>query len=40
LGGTTKVVAFLLDFSVLDRFIDHLKLTFATERPSPQAASQ
>ena len=27
-GGTMKVIAFLSDFSVVDRIINHLKLTF------------
>jgi len=40
-GGSMKVVAFLTDFSVVDRIIDHLKLTFVAERPPPpQAVSQ
>jgi hypothetical protein len=30
-----KVIAFLTNFSVVDRIIDHLKLTFAAERPPP-----
>ena len=30
-----KVVAFLTDFSVVDRIIDHLKLTFAAAKPPP-----
>jgi len=30
-----KVIAFLTDFSVVDRIIDHLKLTFVAERPPP-----
>jgi hypothetical protein len=34
-GGTMKVVAFLTDFSVVDRIIDHLKLTFVADRPPP-----
>jgi predicted amidophosphoribosyltransferase len=34
-GGAMKVVTFLTDFSVLDRIIDRLKLTFVAERPSP-----
>ncbi len=27
-GGMMKIVAFITDFSVVDRIIDHLKLTF------------
>jgi len=30
-----KVIAFLTDYSVVDRIINHLKLTFAAERPPP-----
>ena len=31
-GGTMKVIAFLTDFSVVDRIINHLKLTSVAER--------
>jgi hypothetical protein len=34
-GKAMKVVSFLADFSVVDRIIDHLKLTFIAERPPP-----
>ncbi len=34
-GGTMKIIAFLTDDAVVDRIIDHLKLTFAAERPPP-----
>jgi transposase len=34
-GGQMKVIAFLTDYAVVDRIIDHLKLTFAAERPPP-----
>ena len=34
-GGRMKVIAFLTDHVVVDRIIDHLKLTFAAERPPP-----
>jgi hypothetical protein len=34
-GGTMKVIAFLTDYSVVDRIIDHLKLRFVAERPPP-----
>jgi hypothetical protein len=34
-GGSMKVVAFLTDFSVVDRIIDHLKLTFVAAKPPP-----
>ena len=40
-GGRMKVIAFLTDFSVVDRIIGHLKLTFVAERPPPpRVASQ
>ena len=34
-GGRMKIVAFLTDYSVVDRIIRHLGLTFAAERPPP-----
>jgi len=34
-GGTMKVMAFLTDYSVVGRIINHLKLTFVAERPPP-----
>jgi hypothetical protein len=34
-GGTMKVIAFITDFQVVDRIIDHLKLTFVAEKPPP-----
>jgi hypothetical protein len=34
-GATMKVIAFLTDYAVVDRIIDHLKLTFVAERPPP-----
>jgi hypothetical protein len=34
-GGTMKVIAFLTDYAVVDRIIDHLNLTFVAERPPP-----
>jgi hypothetical protein len=30
-----KVIAFLSDFSVVDRIINHLKLTFVADKPPP-----
>ncbi len=40
-GGMMKIVAFITDFSVVDRIIDHLKLTFvAAKPPPPQGAFQ
>ena len=34
-GGAMKVVAFITEYAVVDRIIDHLKLTFAAEKPPP-----
>jgi hypothetical protein len=34
-GGKMKIIAFLTNFSVVDRIIAHLKLTFVAERPPP-----
>jgi len=34
-GGAMKVIAFLTDYAVVDRIIDHLKLTFVADRPPP-----
>jgi hypothetical protein len=34
-GTTMRVIAFLTDYAVVDRIIDHLKLTFVAERPPP-----
>jgi len=34
-GGTMKVIAFLTDYPVVDRIINHLKPTFVAERPPP-----
>ena len=34
-GGQMKVIAFLADHAVVDRIIDHLKLTFAAAKPPP-----
>jgi hypothetical protein len=40
-GGQMKVFAFLTDYAVVDRIIDHLKLTFVAERaPPPHIAYQ
>jgi len=38
-GGTMKIIAFLTDFSVVDRIIDHLKLTFVADKPPPSKAA-
>jgi hypothetical protein len=34
-GGQMKIISFLTDWDVVDRIIDHLKLTFVAERPPP-----
>jgi hypothetical protein len=36
-GGRMTVVAFLTEHAVVDRIIDHLKLTFVAEKPPPPA---
>lgn len=33
--GRMRVIAFLTDFSVVDRIINHLKLTFVADKPPP-----
>jgi len=30
-----SIIAFLTDFSVVDRIINHLKLTFVADKPPP-----
>jgi hypothetical protein len=34
-GGQMKVIAFLTDYAVVDRIIDHLKLSFVADKPPP-----
>jgi hypothetical protein len=34
-GSRMKVVAFLTEYAVVDRIIDHLKLTFVAAKPPP-----
>jgi hypothetical protein len=34
-GATMKVIAFLTDYAVVDRIINHLKLTFVADKPPP-----
>jgi hypothetical protein len=34
-GGKMRVIAFLTDYSVADRIINHLKLTFVADKPPP-----
>ena len=33
--GEMKVISFIKDHKVIDKIIDHLKLTFMAERPPP-----
>jgi hypothetical protein len=30
-----KIIAFITEYAVVDRIIDHLKLTFAAAKPPP-----
>jgi hypothetical protein len=40
-GGRMKIIFFLTHYAVVDRIIDHLKLTFVAERhPPPHLAYQ
>jgi uncharacterized protein (UPF0212 family) len=39
-GSRMKVVAFITEHAVVDRIIDHLKLTFTAEKPPPAWAFQ
>jgi hypothetical protein len=40
-GGRMKIIAFITDYSVVDRIINHLKLVFvATKPPPPRIAYQ
>jgi len=34
-GGRMKLIAFITEYAVVDRIIDHLKLTFAAAKPPP-----
>jgi hypothetical protein len=34
-GGTMKVIAFLTDYTVVDKIINHLKLSLVAKRPPP-----
>jgi hypothetical protein len=34
-GRKMRVISFLTDSAVVDRIIDHLKLTFVAQRPPP-----
>jgi len=37
-GGQMKVISFIEDHKVIDKIINHLKLTFKAERPPPPKA--
>ena len=37
-GGSRKDVAFITEYTVVDRIIDHLKLRFIAEKPPPSQA--
>jgi hypothetical protein len=39
-GGAMLVVAFLTEPAIVDTIIEHLKLTFAAEKPPPEAVHQ
>jgi hypothetical protein len=40
-SGQMKIIAFITDYSVLDRIINHLKLRFIADKPPPpRIASQ
>jgi hypothetical protein len=34
-GGKMRIIAFITEFSVVDRIINHLKLTFVADKPPP-----
>jgi hypothetical protein len=34
-GGRMKIIAFITDYSVVDRIINHLKLAFVASKPPP-----
>jgi hypothetical protein len=34
-GGQMKIIAFITDFLVVDKIINHLKLTFSAAKPPP-----
>ncbi len=37
-GGTMRIVSFIEEHKVIDKIIDHLKLTFKAEHPPPPQA--
>ena len=34
-GGQMRIISFLTDYAVVDRIINHLKLTFVADKPPP-----
>jgi hypothetical protein len=34
-GGMMRIIAFITEYAVVDRIIDHLKLAFAAAKPQP-----
>jgi len=34
-GGRMRIIAFIQDYAVIDKIINHLKLAFMAERPPP-----
>ena len=38
-GGKMKIIAFLTDYAVVDRIINHLKLSFVADKPPPPHAA-
>jgi len=34
-GGPMRIIAFITEYAVVDRIIDHLKLTFVAAKPPP-----
>jgi len=37
-GGRMRIIAFIKDYAVIDKIINHLKLAFMAERPPPPQA--
>ncbi|MEW6455113.1 MAG: hypothetical protein AB1410_00160 [Acidobacteriota bacterium] len=38
--GEMKIISFIADYSVVDKIINHLKLSFIAERPPPHLSQQ
>jgi hypothetical protein len=34
-GGTIKIIDFITEYAIVERIIDHLKLTFVAAKPQP-----